>query len=80
MQKWFEKLDEKIELIRETAATRQQLENRFTALLTVCTNIRKDIDTIRKDLKSSGDKSDKYEARISTLELAIQELERRFSH
>lgn len=87
MQKWFEKLNEKVELIHETSATKQQLENRFTALLTVCTNIRKDIDTVRKDLESvrkdlrvSGDKYDKYEARISTLELAVRELDRRFSH
>lgn len=68
---WFKKMNQRFD------DTNRRIENRYTALLAACTNIRKDLEHVRNDLKESRDK---YEARITTIELAVQELENRLSH
>lgn len=68
---WFKKLNTRFD------ETNRKIDNRHAALLVVCTNIRKDLDGLRKSLVET---KNKYEARMSTLELALQELERRLAH
>lgn len=82
---WFKKLNQRFD------DTNRKIENRHMALLNVCTNIRKDMATmqevlgalrkevgiLRRDLDGFRDK---YEARLSALELAVSALDRRLSH
>ena len=89
IESWFRKLNENINVRFDD--TNKRLENRFTALLTVCTNLRKNVSKIQKDieaiwkelesiknsLKGHSQKTNQHEARILAVELALQELERR---
>ncbi len=85
IESWFKKLNEHL------VDTNRKLDNRFTALLQVCTNTRNDMESVKRDLsvirKELADirldfkgSSDKQEARITAVELAVRELERRLSH
>ncbi len=88
IEKWFGQLNRKIE--EEISRLDEKIENRFAALLTVCTNIRNDLEKLKKDveaikkdvefLKESHEKYDRYDARITVLELALKEIERRLTH
>ncbi|MBI2339073.1 MAG: hypothetical protein HYU99_01740 [Deltaproteobacteria bacterium] len=78
IERWFLQLNRQIE--DSTARLDLKIENRFNALFTVCTNIRKDIEGLKAELKLLHETRDKFEARISVLELALKELERRLSH
>lgn len=95
IEKWFIQLNQNIDGVEQRLD--QKIENRFTALLTVCTNtrndlgklrddfeqVKKDVELIRLDvqfLRESQEKYDKYDARITVLELALKEIERRLTH
>ena len=71
---WFSQLNQRIDSMD------LKIENRFTALVTVCTNIRKDIEEVRSEIRHVKEANDRYDARISVIELALKELERRMSH
>ena len=71
---WFSQLNQRIDPMD------LKIENRFTALVTVCTNIRKDIEEVRSEIRHVKEANDRYDARISVIELALKELERRMSH
>ena len=70
---WFSQLNQRIDSMD------LKIENRFTALVTVCTNIRKDIEEVRSEIRHVKEANDRYDARISVIELALKELERRMS-
>lgn len=119
IESWFAQLNQRVGDSLEKQD--QKIENRFTALLTVCTNTRKDVAELKEDVKSqrkdieeikmetSGLKTSheefradldsikrcfddlkeelkllpearEFEARMSVIECAIKELERRLSH
>lgn len=44
IQKWFSKLNEKVDSIQDTMATKQQLENRFQMLFNALTNLAKKVE------------------------------------
>jgi len=88
IESWFVLLIQKIEGVEQRLDLK--IENRFQALMTVCSNIRKEVEILKADLsevkkdlhafKEIQGKFDEYDARIKVLELALKELERRLSH
>jgi len=49
IQGWFEKLDRKVETIKNDMVTKQQFENRYQALLAAITNLHKKVEGYKND-------------------------------
>jgi len=87
-ESWFLQLNRKLDSQFEKVD--QRSENRYIALLQVCTNTKKDQESMRKDMevirKEIPDlrqglivSGNQYDARITTLELALSALRSKIS-
>lgn len=80
IENWFKKLNGRFDEVKgEFQDLSRKMDNRHKALLLVCTNIRRDLDNLRRHLSPKLDRYDKYDARLTTLEIAIRDIERRVS-